>query len=51
MWKRIIVITLILALCVSVMWFSNPLAPATKVSANTYRSGFSVIADKEMITE
>lgn len=47
MWKRIIVITLILALCVSVMWFSNPLAPATKVSANTYRSGFSVIADKE----
>ncbi|MGI6085743.1 MAG: Ig-like domain-containing protein [Acetivibrionales bacterium] len=47
MWKRIMAITLILVLCVSVMWFSNPLAPATKASADTYRSGFSVVADKE----
>lgn len=47
MWKRIMAIFLILVLCVSVMWFANPLAPVTKVSADTYRSGFSIIPEKE----
>jgi len=47
MWKRTISIILILVLCVSVMWFANPLAPVTKASANTFRSGFSIIPEKE----
>lgn len=47
MWKRILAIILILVLCVSVMWFANPLVPVTKVSADTYRSGFSIIPEKE----
>lgn len=47
MWKRIMAIFLILVLCVSVMWFANPLAPAIKASADTYRSGFSIVPDKE----
>ena len=47
MWKRIMAVILILVLCVSVMWFANPIAPVTKVSADTYRSGFSIIPEKE----
>ena len=43
MWKRTLAIFLILALCVSVMWLANPLAPVTKVAADTYRSGFPVV--------
>jgi uncharacterized protein YfaS (alpha-2-macroglobulin family) len=47
MWKRIMAIILIFVLCVSVMWFANPLTPVTKASANTYRSGFSIVPEKE----
>ena len=47
MWKRTLAIFLILALCVSVMWLANPLAPVTKVAADTYRSGFSVVPEKQ----
>ncbi len=47
MWKRIMAIFLILVLCVSVMWFANPIAPVTKVSADTYRSGFLIVPEKE----
>ncbi|NLX64529.1 MAG: alpha-2-macroglobulin [Clostridiaceae bacterium] len=47
MWKRITAIILIFVLCVSVMWFANPLAPITKVSADTYKSGFLIVPEKE----
>ena len=47
MWKRITAIILIFVLCVSVMWFANPLSPITKVSADTYKSGFSIVPEKE----
>ena len=47
MWKRIMAIFLVLILCVSVMWVANPITPVTKVSADTYRSGFSIVPEKE----
>lgn len=47
MWKKTIAIILILVVSVSIMWFVNPFAPANKVSADTYRSGFSVVPEKE----
>ncbi len=47
MWKRIMAIFLVLVLCVSVMWFANPLVPTITASADTYKSGFSIVPDKE----
>lgn len=46
MWKRYIAITLILALCISFLWFADPI-PVTKAMADTYRSGFSIVPEKE----
>ena len=51
MWKRIMAIFLVLILCVSVMWVANPIAPVTKVSADTYRSGFSIVPEKAGVTK
>jgi len=47
MWKRILAVFLMLVLCVSVMWFDNPFAPITKVSADTYKNGFLIVPEKE----
>jgi len=47
MWKRITAIILIFVLCVSVMWFVNPLSPIIKVSADTYKNGFIIVPEKE----
>lgn len=46
MWKRYVALTLILVLCVSFLWFADPI-PVTKAMADTYRSGFSVVPEKE----
>lgn len=47
MWKKALAVILVLVLCVSVMWVSNPLVPAYKASADTFRSGFSIVPEKE----
>lgn len=47
MWKKILAVLLILTVGISVLWYANPLSPAIQVSADTYKSGFSVIAEKE----
>lgn len=44
--KRILVIILILALGASVLWFINPISPAVKASADTYKAGFSITPTK-----
>ena len=49
--KRTLAIFLILALCVSVMWLANPLAPVTKVAADTYRSGFQLYRRNRTLQE
>ena len=45
--KRTISIILILVLCVSVMVVRKPAGTGNKASANTFRSGFSIIPEKE----
>ncbi len=47
MLKKVIACILILVLGVSVMWFANPLSPDIKASADTYKSGFSIVPEKE----
>lgn len=46
MWKKAIACILVFVLCVSVIWYANPIAP-TIASAKQYRSGFLVTAEKE----
>lgn len=47
MFKKITALILTFALCVSMMWITNPLSPIIRASADTYRSGFSVVPEKE----
>lgn len=46
MWKKIIAVAVILALCVSILWVVNPFGPDIKASADVYRGGFSITAQK-----
>jgi len=46
MWKKVLAVALILAIGVSIIWLVNPLSPALKVSADTYKGGFHVSASK-----
>lgn len=46
MLKRYLAIFMILVICVSFLWVADPL-PVTKAMADTYRSGFSIVPEKE----
>lgn len=46
MWKKVLAVALILAIGASIIWLVNPLSPALKVSADTYKGGFHVSASK-----
>lgn len=46
MWKKALACILIFVICVSVIWYANPIS-TTIASAKQYRSGFLVTAEKE----
>ena len=47
MWKKFLAIVLVLVVGSSVLFVGNPFSPAIKASASTYRSGFSIVPEKE----
>ena len=47
MFKKLIAILLVLVVFVSFLWFVNPFESTTKASAITFKSGFSIIPEKE----
>lgn len=45
--KKLIAVILMLVMFVSVLWFVNPFESATMASANTFKSGISIVPEKE----
>jgi hypothetical protein len=47
MWKKVMAVILVLVVGTAVMFVDNPFSPTFKASASSYRSGFSIVPEKE----